>query len=109
MPPNNQQPIKYTMSKENQETETTAASKALPSSSGSLARYSKMPDDGYGPWIGSPNNGGDVGDMLDVVDELNKLLVALHDAINQPKGVVPKSAEQFYQANTEIARAAKRS
>ena len=64
-----------------------------------LSRYQKMPDDGCGEWIGAPNNGGDVGDMLDIVGELNGLLIALHDAINRPKGVVPKSAERFYQAN----------
>lgn len=64
-----------------------------------LSRYQKMPDDGHGEWIGAPNNGGDVGDMLDIVGELNGLLIALHDAINRPKGVVPKSAERFYQAN----------
>ena len=34
-------------------------------------------------------------------EELNELLVALHDAINRPKGVVPKSAEKFYQANVK--------
>lgn len=27
---------------------------------------------------------------------IKKLLVALHDAINSPKGVVPKSADDFY-------------
>jgi hypothetical protein len=66
-----------------------------------LSRYQKMPNDGCGEWIGAPNNGGDVGDMLDIVGELNGLLVALHDAINRPKGVVPKSAERFYQANVK--------
>lgn len=66
-----------------------------------LSRYQKMPDDGCGEWIGAPNNGGDVGDMLDIVAELNGLLIALHDAINRPKGVVPESAERFYQANTQ--------
>lgn len=25
------------------------------------------------PWIALPNNGGEVGDMADIVDELNKL------------------------------------
>jgi len=28
-----------------------------------------------------------------------QLLTALHDAINSPKGVVPKSAEDFYCSN----------
>jgi hypothetical protein len=64
-----------------------------------LSRYQKMPDDGCGEWIGAPNSGGDVGDMLDIVGELNGLLIALHDAINRPKGVVPESADRFYQAN----------
>ena len=58
--------------------------------------------DSDGDWICAPNNGGDVGDMLDAIDELNALLVALHDAINRPKGVVPKSAERFHQANAEV-------
>jgi hypothetical protein len=66
-----------------------------------LSRYQKMPDDVCGEWIGAPNNGGDVGDMLDIVSELNGLLIALHDAINRPKGVVPESAERFYQANSQ--------
>jgi hypothetical protein len=70
-----------------------------------LSRYQKMPDDGCGEWIGAPNNGGDVGDMLDIVGELNGLIIALHDAINRPKGVVPKSAERFYQANSPITGA----
>lgn len=65
----------------------------------SLSRYTKNADDGDGEWIGCPNNGGDVGDMLDTVEELNGLLIALHDAINSQKGVVPKSADRFYQAN----------
>ena len=69
-----------------------------------LSRYQKMPDDGCGEWIGAPNNGGDVGDMLDIVGELNGLLIALHDAINRPKGVVPESAERFYQANDQDQR-----
>jgi len=55
-----------------------------------------------GEWIGAPNNGGDVGDMLDIVGELNGLLLALHDAINRPKGVVPESAERFYQSNAHV-------
>lgn len=66
-----------------------------------FSRYRKMPDDGCGEWIGAPNNGGDLGDMLDIVGELNGLLIALHDAINRPKGVVPKSAERFYQDNAK--------
>ena len=67
-----------------------------------VSRYRKMPDDGHGEWIGAPNNGGDVGDMMDTVEELNRLLIALHDAIRRPMGVVPDSAAKFYQANTEL-------
>ena len=29
-------------------------------------------------------------------EEIEALLTALHDAINRPKGVVPKSADKFY-------------
>ena len=32
----------------------------------------------------------------DVDEKIESLLAALHDSINQPKGVVPKSAEPFY-------------
>lgn len=30
------------------------------------------------------------------IELTQKLLIALHDSINSPKGTVPKSAEQFY-------------
>jgi len=36
-------------------------------------RYTLQRDD-YGTWISLPNNGGDVGDMSDIVEELNHLL-----------------------------------
>jgi len=32
-----------------------------------------------------------------------RLLIALHDAINRPKGVVPASAEAFYDPQTYYA------
>jgi hypothetical protein len=32
-------------------------------------------------------------------NRIHQLLIALHDAINSPKGVVPKSAEEFYCPN----------
>lgn len=31
-----------------------------------------------------------------LVDQIDRLLVALHDAIGRPKGVVPDSAAEFY-------------
>jgi len=33
-------------------------------------------------------------------DITGRLLIALHDAINRPKGVVPVSAEEFYDPKT---------
>ena len=43
-----------------------------------------------------------VGDWIVRADEANvradRLEAALHDAINAPKGVVPRSAEPFYKA-----------
>ena len=33
-----------------------------------------------------------------------KLMQALHDAINRPKGVVPESADEFYQPFTYIMK-----
>ena len=87
------------MTDKNKKDDQTAARKAsLSAPAGSLSLYTRM-QDSDGDWICAPNNGGDVGDMLDAIDELNALLVALHDAINRPKGVVPKSAERFHQAN----------
>ena len=39
-----------------------------------MNRYSLKNEPEYDtPWIAAPNNGGDVGDMSDIVDELNKL------------------------------------
>ena len=38
-------------------------------------------------------------DMDEAAEEINDLLEALHDAINRTKGVVPTSAEKFYQSN----------
>jgi hypothetical protein len=35
--------------------------------------YSLMPDDGHGPWISKPGNGGDVGELAEIVNELNML------------------------------------
>ena len=32
----------------------------------------------------------------DMQNTIDNLLVALHDAINSPKGVVPKTADDFY-------------
>jgi len=34
-------------------------------------------------------------------DEIRKLKKALHDAIRRPMGVVPESAEEFYQPNAD--------
>ena len=42
--------------------------------------------------------------MDEAAEEINELLEALHDAINRPKGVVPKSADKFYQSNRENTR-----
>ena len=39
-----------------------------------MNRYSLRNEPEYDtPWIAAPNNGGDVGDMSYIVDELNKL------------------------------------
>jgi len=39
---------------------------------------------------------GKPNDNTIVQTRINDLLIALHDAINSPKGVVPKSANEFY-------------
>jgi len=36
--------------------------------------------------------------IRDLIAERDALLTALHDVINRPKGVVPESAEPFYDA-----------
>ena len=57
--PNDQPtPIKDTMSKENQETETTAANKALPSSSGSQTDTERL------DWLMSHDDGDVVLEMV---------------------------------------------
>lgn len=41
------------------------------------SRYRLHRDSDDGDWIARPNNGGDVGDLQDICDELNKLRAAL--------------------------------
>ncbi len=40
--------------------------------------------------------GGDVQKNAMIQVRFNDLLIALHDAINRPMGVVPDSADKFY-------------
>lgn len=42
-------------------------------------------------------SGGDVQKVSAIQIKIKELLVALHDSINSPKGVVPDSAVKFYQ------------
>ena len=35
--------------------------------------------------------------MLVLATEKHRLLIALHEAINRPKGIVPHEAEEFYE------------
>ena len=36
-------------------------------------------------------------ELAELATEKNQLLIALHEAINRPKGVVPNEAEEFYE------------
>jgi len=40
--------------------------------------------------------GGDLQKNAAIQVKFNELLIALHDAIERPKGVVPDSADKFY-------------
>ena len=52
-----------------------------------MSKYALRKEPEYDtPWIAAPNNGGDIGDMSDIVDELNKLMHernALFDALRK--------------------------
>lgn len=39
-----------------------------------MSKYELVNDQYYGQWINKPNNMGDVGDLRDITDELNRLL-----------------------------------
>lgn len=53
----------------------------------------------YANWIVSCAGGNvppEAADAYEAADMIEGLLVALHDAIDRPKGVVPASADRFY-------------
>ena len=46
---------------------------------------------------------GDVQiENIELTSKVGELVEALHDAINRPKGVVPVSAEKFYDPNKAL-------
>jgi DNA repair exonuclease SbcCD ATPase subunit len=54
-----------------------------------MNRYSLKNEPEYDtPWIAAPNNGGDVGDMSDIVDELNRLQSNLTAVTEQRNGAI---------------------
>lgn len=55
-------------------------------------RYTLLQDQD-GQWISAPNNGGDIGDMFDVVVELNKLMSERNEAREQRDRLQAKLAE----------------
>ena len=40
--------------------------------------------------------GGDVQKNASIQVKFNEMLIAMHDAIDMPKGIVPDTADQFY-------------
>lgn len=44
-------------------------------------------------------------DLLGLLERMEDLTIAMHDAINRPQGVVPASGEPFYDAELAMLRA----
>lgn len=67
-----------------------------------LRNLARQSNDGYlrGPALEAANQLEARNATIEALQEkVRGLTIALHDAINRPKGVVPASAEQFYDAN----------
>lgn len=48
-----------------------------------MSEYELVNDQYYGQWINKPDNMGDVGDLREITDELNRILSELNEAREQ--------------------------
>jgi chromosome segregation ATPase len=66
-----------------------------------MSKYKLVNDDRYGSWINKPNNMGDVGDLNDITDEMNRLL-SERDEANEELSKKYVEYDQLFDAAEKI-------